>query len=244
MNLKSHINNVLDHFYTITSVPIQAFHFDGHFINSFGYNRQYSDLFNKNNIFEDIKSKLISTGNTSVSMEKDRIFFTATPFCPKNIYRGIFIIGPYGSSKDLALANKPLSTSKYMTSLVRIIWKDSPEKDSFPISESKPYSIHTKRAIDYIESRYMDDISLDDISKYLNISKPYFCSLFKKETKATFTHFLNKTRIEKSKELLLDHSQSMLDVALSVGYNNQNYYNIIFKKFTKLTPLEYRNNHS
>ncbi|CCQ97504.1 hypothetical protein CULT_650008 [[Clostridium] ultunense Esp] len=34
---------------------------------------------------------------------------------------------------------------------------------------------------------------------------------------------------------------SLLEIALSVGYNNQNYYNIAFKRITGVTPLKYRN---
>lgn len=58
----------------------------------------------------------------------------------------------------------------------------------------------------------------------------------------TFTEFLNKIRIEKSKELLLEDKYSILDIALMVGFNNQNYYNIMFKKITNQTPLEFKRN--
>lgn len=246
MNLKKHINDVLENFFNLTDVPIQAFHFDGNFINSFGFNKEYSAFFDRYNLFNNMKDRIVGENEINVNIEQDGIYFSATPFCPKNVYRGIFIIGPYSEDKVnlLQAPYKLESTSKYMTSLVRTMWRDSPHRPMVATLDNKPYSIHTKRALDYIDSRYMDDINLDDVSSYLNISKPYFCSLFKKETGKTFTYFLNKTRIEKSKELLLNHGYSMLDIALTVGYNNQNYYNIIFKKFTDLTPLEYRNNHS
>ncbi len=58
--------------------------------------------------------------------------------------------------------------------------------------------MHIRKAIDYIDSRYMYDIKLEDLSNYLNINKSYFSSLFKKETGGeTFTEYLNKIRIEK-----------------------------------------------
>src|SRR5699024_6975480 len=78
------------------------------------------------------------------------------------------------------------------------------------------------------------------VSEYLGINKSYFCSIFKNETGKTFTQFLNEKRIEKSKKLLREDNLSILDIALSVGFNNQNYYNIIFKRITNTTPLEYR----
>jgi len=74
----------------------------------------------------------------------------------------------------------------------------------------------------------------------LNINKCYFCSIFKKETGLTFINYLNSYKIEKSKELLKNTNLSLLDIALSVGFNNQSYYSTVFKKITCKTPLEFR----
>ncbi len=91
-----------------------------------------------------------------------------------------------------------------------------------------------------MDSRYNKNITLDDVANYLDINKSYFCTLLKKEAGKTFTQVLNSIRIEKSKSLLLEGNSSTLDIALAVGFNNQNYYNIDFKKITGMTPLEFR----
>ena len=64
--------------------------------------------------------------------------------------------------------------------------------------------------------------------------------MFKKETGHTFINYLNNYKIEKSKELLKNTNMSLLDISLEVGFNNQSYYSTIFKKYTNMTPLEYR----
>jgi len=92
----------------------------------------------------------------------------------------------------------------------------------------------------YIHNYYKEDISIDDLCDKLNINKSYFCNLFKKSTHQTFSNFLNHFRIEKSKKLLTDSSLSLLDVALEVGFTNQNYYTIVFKKLTNQTPSAFR----
>ena len=46
--------------------------------------------------------------------------------------------------------------------------------------------------------------------------------------------------VEKSKNLLKNPNMSLLDVAVSVGFNSQNYYSSVFKKITNKTPLEYK----
>ena len=65
-------------------------------------------------------------------------------------------------------------------------------------------------------------------------------TLFKKETGLTFTNYVNEIRVEKSKRQLLKDNRSILDIALSVGFTNQNYFAITFKKHTEMTPMEFR----
>ncbi|WP_236876130.1 helix-turn-helix domain-containing protein [Clostridioides difficile] len=65
--------------------------------------------------------------------------------------------------------------------------------------------------------------------------------MFKKESGYTFTSFSNKIRVEKRKKYLLNKDLSILDVAVLVGLNSQNYYSMVFKKFNNLTPIEYKN---
>jgi len=64
--------------------------------------------------------------------------------------------------------------------------------------------------------------------------------MFKKETGQTFINYLNNYKIEKSKNLLENTNMTLLDISLEVGFNNQSYYSTIFKKYTNMTPLEYR----
>lgn len=102
-------------------------------------------------------------------------------------------------------------------------------------------NFHINKAIYYTYQNYTEPLNIEKMAKYLEINKCYFCQLFKKETGKTYSQFLNEIRIEKSKELLKNTDMSILDIALSVGYNNQNYYTMAFKKITGVTPLKYRN---
>jgi len=107
--------------------------------------------------------------------------------------------------------------------------------------DKESYSFHVRRAIDYTTSNYKNSLNLAGIAEYLCLNKCYFCNLLKKETGKTYSQFLNEVRIEKSKHLLLNTNLPILEIALSIGYNNQNYYNMAFKRVTGTTPLKYRN---
>lgn len=239
MRFQKYINLVLNKFNLLTDIPVQAFGYDGHRIGKVGLKESMLKIFELEYIYNKIERDKQNINTTITST--DNIHFTAVSICPKNKYRGLFIIGPYTSNKSIKdIVYKPLELKDYMISTLRTIWRDFPQDHQMDQNDN-PYSFHIKKALDYIDSRYVDDIKLDDISEYLDINKSYFCSIFKSETGYTFTQYLNKVRIEKSKELLINKNYSMLDIALSVGFNNQNYYNIMFKRLTNTTPLEYRN---
>jgi two-component system response regulator YesN len=96
------------------------------------------------------------------------------------------------------------------------------------------------KAREYIGAEYMNDISLDDVSRQINISSYYFSKLFKEETGVNFIEYLTDLRMEKSKELLASPDMSVKDICVSVGYQDPNYFSRIFKKINGVTPTEYR----
>ncbi len=99
-----------------------------------------------------------------------------------------------------------------------------------------------RKAIDYIHNNLGDDITLDRVADHVNLSKCYFCTQFKKETKMNFTDYLTYTRIEKSKYLLCNSNKSILDIAVLMGFNSQSYFTTQFKKYTGVRPKEFRDN--
>jgi YesN/AraC family two-component response regulator len=135
---------------------------------------------------------------------------------------------------------KPLNCISHIVSLFHNIRNNTYAAEAEKASSST-YSLYTEKAIAYIFNNFHKPITLDDISNHIKINRCYFCNVFKKETGKTFSQILNEIRIEKSKDLLMDRSLSILEVSLSVGFNNQNYFNMIFKKLTNMAPLEYRN---
>jgi two-component system response regulator YesN len=98
-----------------------------------------------------------------------------------------------------------------------------------------------KQAIDYIRENYTKELTLDEVSKQINISPYYFSKIFKEETGTNFVEFFTKLRIDYACELLKDtDSHSIKEICGLVGYSDPNYFSRIFKKWTNDTPTEYR----
>ena len=92
----------------------------------------------------------------------------------------------------------------------------------------------------YMDQHYSRDITLDQLANMTYINKFYLVHEFKKQYGLTPIDYLLNKRIEVSKELLATADYSMEEIALSVGFNSQSYFNQVFKKKTKMTPTQYR----
>ena len=98
-----------------------------------------------------------------------------------------------------------------------------------------------EQALEYLKRNYnKEDLSLNDIAAFLNISVPYLAVLFKQETKQNFSAHLLEVRMEKAKELLRTTGYTVNEIAEQVGYNSSQYFAVCFKKYTGISPGVYR----
>ncbi len=99
-----------------------------------------------------------------------------------------------------------------------------------------------KTAQRYIEENYANDISLDDVSRVVNISPYYFSKIFKEDSGQSFIEYLTNIRMDKAKELLTESNYSMKEICSMCGYTDPNYFSRSFKKNVGVTPTEYKEN--
>lgn len=96
------------------------------------------------------------------------------------------------------------------------------------------------RAIEYINSHYQDQVTLEDLARQVYLSPFYFSHIFKEEIGQTFIEYLTQVRIEEAKKRLRDSMVAVSIIAEQVGYNDVNYFSRVFKKVVGLTPTQYR----
>ena len=94
--------------------------------------------------------------------------------------------------------------------------------------------------IDYFENNYMNNISLDDISKNMYISPVYISKTFKEKTGESPINYLINLRLEKAKNLLLTTEAPIKVIAHSVGYSDAYYFSKLFKKYYEYSPHKFR----
>ena len=95
-------------------------------------------------------------------------------------------------------------------------------------------------ALKYIDTHYSEQITLDYLSRVLNLNSSYFCRLFKKATHSTFVEYLNFVRICKSEKKLSSSKESIAEISLNLGFSSVSYFNKVFKNIKGCTPTEYK----
>lgn len=105
---------------------------------------------------------------------------------------------------------------------------------------SNSNSERIKTAANYITRNYSEAINLEQIANQIHINPAYLSSLFKQVTGKSFKDYLNSVRVEESKRLLSNTDYSILDIAIACGFEDQSYFTKVFKKYTGMTPKQYR----
>lgn len=91
-----------------------------------------------------------------------------------------------------------------------------------------------------IKNEYMNDIGLEDIAKKVCLTPAYVSFIFKKETGNNLVKYLTDYRMKKVKELLENGNMKIVDIGKACGYQNQSYFNKLFKNYYGVTPKQFR----
>ncbi|MDR0720788.1 MAG: AraC family transcriptional regulator [Treponema sp.] len=98
------------------------------------------------------------------------------------------------------------------------------------------------KAMVFIETNYQNkELSLDQTARAAGVSQSHLSFLFKKKINSSFNKYLTRIRIEHAIQLLKENDFKTYEVADMVGYNNAQYFSVSFKKYTGVSPLQYRN---
>jgi len=221
------INKILTDFYYCTNIPIQFLNENLKQLDSMGHNPTEIPTFATENLSPNVPTAFTTD---------DSHHYIVLPFDEASHQTGYFLIGPYQSldEDDHELPYKPCHLTPFFKELISSIIK----KSVAITMESNP---HIAKGIKYIHENYHQSINLHMLCDHLNLNTCYFCVLFKNQMKMTFSQYLNQVRINESKKLLELTNDTIIDVSLSVGFNNHNHFSATFKKLTGVTPTVYRN---
>lgn len=93
---------------------------------------------------------------------------------------------------------------------------------------------------EYIDKNYTRDLSLEDIANHVYLSPYYISHIFKKELGLSTINYLINRRVGEAKKLLLTTGLTVEEISSRVGYENVNYFSMLFKKIAGVSPGKFR----
>lgn len=115
-----------------------------------------------------------------------------------------------------------------------------------PLPSSVPMKTSTlmnrlSKVMDYIDTHYSENITLEEAAQIACFSKFYFTRLFKQYTDQTFYDYLSTKRIHAAEQMLIVPNLAITEISLKSGFSSLSSFNRTFKRLKGCSPTEYRN---
>lgn len=133
--------------------------------------------------------------------------------------------------------NRDLMMNSVLYEYLYLLTQKFPRENLSPQEKQNHY---VQEALQYLETHYEENFSLQDISIQLNIERSYLYRLFKASVGVSMKDYLLDLRISRACSLLSDTNLSISDIARSVGYDDPLYFSKLFKKKKRCAPSRYR----
>ena len=92
----------------------------------------------------------------------------------------------------------------------------------------------------FIAQHQSEEMRLDDVAGAANMSKFYFCKLFKQATGFSFTEYLARARVDSVKRLLRNAQIRVSEAAFAAGFQSLSQFNRVFRRFAGEAPSTFR----
>lgn len=100
---------------------------------------------------------------------------------------------------------------------------------------------YVQQIVTYIETHYMQDISVDDMAGDLHLNRHHLMKVFREVTGMTISDYLFKRRIDQAKTLFYRNTRiSVADIGYQVGFKHPSHFSRTFKKLVGISPERYR----
>ena len=97
-----------------------------------------------------------------------------------------------------------------------------------------------RNATEYIAVHFSEEITLTDVAEAIHLNATYLSTLFRQVTGRSFKDYLNQVRIREAQHLLKNTDYPIMEISIACGFSDQSYFTKVFRKYTGLTPKQYR----
>ena len=112
-------------------------------------------------------------------------------------------------------------------------------KSSQAITPGQDYNLGL-RIKEFLDAHYLDELRLTEIAEALHVNAYYLSHTFKKIIGYSPMQYITRRRIGEAQNLLITTNRTVTDIALQCGYNNSNYFQVVFNNIVGMPPGKYR----
>ncbi len=145
--------------------------------------------------------------------------------------------------RELWEATPEVPTERYesIVTLLRVFARqlgDSAATLLLQAAPQEPEAVHQARR--YVRDRLGERLTLEEVARHVGLSRHHFSRLFRQASGLTLTEYINRSRIEVARQLLLRADARVSEVAFEVGYQSLSQFNRSFLRIAGRSPLDYR----
>jgi AraC-like DNA-binding protein len=96
------------------------------------------------------------------------------------------------------------------------------------------------KVVQYIRENIEQELPINELASICSLTNDHFIRIFKKEMKYTPTQYINQKKIERAQMMLLIEEKQVKEISYELAFENVSYFNRLFKNYTGMTPIEYR----
>jgi AraC-like DNA-binding protein len=111
---------------------------------------------------------------------------------------------------------------------------------TYAVAENRRYSYKIEAALHYITIHLHEKITLENVAEAAALSPCHLSRIFKKEVGMSIVDYVQKERIEAAKHMLANSDETLAAISQYLYFSTQSYFIRIFRKYTGMTPGQYR----
>jgi AraC-like DNA-binding protein/ligand-binding sensor protein len=166
--------------------------------------------------FNEVASVLTGAGCDDGEVRRLRQLWEATPAVGAEKYRGIVVLLEAFARQLADFAN-------------RLVIASRPQE---PAAVTK--------ARHFIRENLTERLTLEDVSRHSGLSPHHFCKVFRKSAGVNLIEYINRSRVEIAKQLLVKDCARVSEVAFDIGYQSLSQFNRSFRSITGESPTQFR----
>ncbi|MEZ3487132.1 MAG: AraC family transcriptional regulator [Lachnospiraceae bacterium] len=113
---------------------------------------------------------------------------------------------------------------------------------TYAVAKNRHYSRKIEAALHYITIHLHEKITLENVAEAAALSPCHLSRMFKKEVGMSMVDYVQKERVEAAKYMLVNSDETLAAISQYLYFSTQSYFIRIFRKYTGMTPGQYRRN--